>query len=151
MGEYKQNFVEKEKYSGEFQGKVIKFNRVWSNYRFSDEECEALLAGAVIKIYPVSKKTGNPYECYGQLKEQEFNGHTFYGFVPDFDTKRLPDEFNGHIFSKEEKEALQKGDTIYVVDLVSRKSGQTYEAWLRFNDKDGMQMAFGELEPKEEY
>ena len=141
-----QKWPEKEKYSGMFQGKNIKFNRVWSDYRFSDEECEALLSGAEIKIRPKSKKTGKEYDCYGRLKEQEYNGHTFYGFVPEFDTKRIPDTFNGHLFSDEEKKKLQDGETLYLVDLLSRKSGQNYAAWVRFNSKDGMQMAFGAQE-----
>lgn len=138
-------FVEKEKYQGLFNGKEVKFNRVWSNYRFSDEECEALLAGEEICIKPTSKKTGKPYDCYGRLEEQMFTSNDgkqikFYGFKPDFN--RIPDQFNGHIFSEEEKKALKDGDTLYCVDLFSQKTGKNYSAYLRYDKDKGMQMAF---------
>ena len=46
MAEFKQ----KEKYTGEFNGQTISFNREWSNHRFTDAECEALLKGNEIII-----------------------------------------------------------------------------------------------------
>ena len=56
--------------------------------------------------------------------------------------KMVPDEFKGHIFSDNEKKDLEKGKTIYCIDLFSPKSGKNYSAYLRFDKEKGMQMAF---------
>ena len=143
--EKKQQFTQKEKYTGDFKGMEVSFNREWSGYRFSDEECEALLSGAEIMIRPKSKKTGKEYDCYGQLKEQEYNGKTFYGFVPDFETKRVPSQFLGHLFSDKEKKDLEKGKELLLIDLVS-KAGKTFSAKVSFDKKDGLKMTFDNKE-----
>ena len=139
----KKEYTQKEKYTGEFNGVEVSFNRVWSDYRFSDEECEALLSGKEIMIRPKSKKTGNEYDCYGQLKEQEYNGKKFYGFVPDFETKRIPTQFLGHLFSEKEVKDLEKGKELVLSDLVS-KAGKTFTAKVTFDKKDGLKMTFDE-------
>lgn len=133
-------FQEKEKYTGELNHKVITFNRVWSTHRFTDEECANLLAGNVIEFEATSKQ-GKPYKVKGKLEQQEYNGHTFYGFKPDF-TKSIPDNFNGHNFTEAEIKELKNGKIVYVTDLVSKKSGSNYSAYLRFDDEKGMQMSF---------
>ena len=130
----------KEKYSGTFNGKEIKFNRVWSTHRFTDEECEALLSGAEIEFVAKSK-AGKDYTARGKLEEQEYNGIKFYGFKLNTE-KTIPDAFNGHTFSDKEKKDLEKGKTIYCIDLFSTKSGKNYAAYLRFDKEKGMQMAF---------
>ena len=125
-------FQEKEKFTGELNHKVITFNRVW------------LLQGKVIE-FEATNKEGKPYKVKGKLEQQEYNGHTFYGFKPDF-TKSIPDSFNGHNFTETEMKELKNGKVIYVTDLVSKKTGKTYSARLRFDDSKGMQMSFGDGE-----
>lgn len=144
----KQNFQTKEKYSGVFAptGKEVKFNRTWSNYRFSDEECEALLSGNEIHIRPMKKDGKGSYDCYGQLAQQSFTNAegkqiVFYGFKPDFETKRVPSTFCQYTFAEDEIKALNAGETIYCMGLIG-KSGKQFNAYLRFNTKDGLQMSF---------
>lgn len=134
-------FQEKEKYVGHFNGMEVRFNRVWSDYRFTDEECEALLAGEEIHIRPTSKKTGKEYDCYGKLVEQEYNGNKFFGFQPDFKTKRVPTSFGDYKFSKQELKDLEEGRVIYCNNLTSKK-GTKYNAYFKFTQKDGLKMSF---------
>ena len=136
-----QKFPEKEKYSGTYKptNKEIKFNRVWSTHRFTDKECKLLLEGEEIRFKALSK-AGKEYEARGCLQEQEYNGRKFWGFKLNTD-KSIPDIFNGHQFSDKEKKDLEKGKTIYVIDLIS-KAGKNYSAYLKFDKEKGMQMAF---------
>lgn len=133
-------FKQKEKYSGEFQGKPVSFNREWSGHRFTDKECADLLAGKVIS-FEATSKAGNKYTCYGNLAEQEYNGKTFFGFKPDFETKRIPDTFCGHKFTQKEKDNLNIGKVVFFKDLVSKK-GNKFDAFLKFDKKEGLQMSF---------
>ena len=71
---------EKEKYTGMFKGKEVTFSRVWGGYRFSDEECEALLAGDEITLNDLQSKSGKTYGVVGKLAQQTFRGKKFYGF-----------------------------------------------------------------------
>ena len=136
------NFPEKEKYTGQWNGQTVSFNREWSGHRFSDAECEALLNGAEIIIEAKSKKTGNLFSVCGKLGEGEYNGKHFIAFQPDFNRKIIPVSFLSHVISPKERKALEEGQEILVDDLVS-KAGNKFEARLRFNEKDGLQMAFG--------
>lgn len=140
MSEFKQ----KEKYTGELNHKVISFNRVWSTHRFTDEECVKLCDGQTI-TFTTKNKEGKDYTVSGKLEEQEYNGHKFYGFKPDF-SKTIPDEFNGYIFSQEQKKELDKGQIIYVQGLISKKTGNSYNAYLKFDKDKGLQMSFSNEE-----
>lgn len=72
-------FKPKEKAEGTFAGIQIKFNRVWGEHRFSDDEVQKLLAGETIHITG-KKKNGDSFECDGKLTEQEYEGRKFWGF-----------------------------------------------------------------------
>lgn len=147
--EEKQELPFTDKYSGIWNGKEVKFKREFSGHQFTDEECEALLNGAEIS-FEATSKTGNKYTCYGSLAEQSFTNKEgkevkFVGFKPDFETKRIPPKFVGHVFTEEEIEELEKGNTVYATDLIS-KAGKEFSAYLRFDKKEGMQMAFNNSE-----
>lgn len=81
------DFKPKEKAEGLFNGEQVKFNREWSGHRFSDDEVDKLLAGDEIEFDFKSKK-GDDWHIVGKLAKQEYNGHEFYGFQPDFDDER---------------------------------------------------------------
>ena len=81
--EYKQ----KEKAEGLFKGDSVRFNRKWSSHRFTDKEVDDLLAGKEIEFDFKSAK-GDKYHVVGKLEQQEYDGHTFYGFKADFDDDR---------------------------------------------------------------
>lgn len=70
-------------YEGVWKKKKIKFRRSWCGYRFTDKECETLLAGGEIS-FPATGKTGNDFTAVGKLAEQEYKGKKFVGFQPDF-------------------------------------------------------------------
>ena len=80
---------EKEKFEG-VHTKLnipVRFNRVWSGHRFTDEECQKLLNGEVIGFMATSKK-GTEFRAVGLLAQQEFNGHSYWGFR--LDTNAIP-------------------------------------------------------------
>lgn len=134
-------YPEKEKYTGEWNGNTVSFNREWSGHRFSDAECEALLNGAEIIIEAKSKKTGNLFSVCGKLGEGEYNGKRFISFQPDFEKKIIPISFLSHVFSSKERKALEDGKQIKVDDLVSR-SGNKFEAMITFDEESGLNMEF---------
>ena len=140
MAEFKQ----KEKYTGEWKGNTISFNREWSNHRFTDAECEALLKGNEIIIEAVSNKTGNKFSVAGKLGEGFYEGKSFISFQPDFNKKIVPISFLGHVFSNKERKILEEGKTLLVTDLKSKK-GTDFTANLTFNTEDGLEMNFDNL------
>lgn len=81
------DFKPKEKAEGLFNGEQVKFNREWSGHRFTDDEVDDLLAGEEVEFDFTSKK-GDDWHVVGKLAKQEYNGHEFYGFEPDFDDDR---------------------------------------------------------------
>lgn len=130
------NMTEKEKYEGMWNGKLVKFNRVWGGYRFTDEECEALLGGQEISIHGLKSKNGNTYGVKGRLSDMEYNGHSYVGFDKTgfADTKpgTVPDAWCGHVFTSEEKSKLLGGESIYCKNLKS-KAGKLFNATLTFD------------------
>lgn len=68
---------------GTWKRKKIRFKRVWSGHRFTDQECVDLLAGKVVS-FPATSKAGKQYTAKGKLEKQTFNGREFVGFKPDF-------------------------------------------------------------------
>jgi len=142
-----------DRYSGVWiaTGDKIRFKREWSGVRFSDEQCEALLNGEVIKFEAISSKTGKPYSAKGSLAEKEFNGKIFVGFEPDFSKKDFPAEksnddsddrysgvwkatgnkirfkreWSGVRFSDEQCKDLLNSEII-VFEAISNKTGKPY-------------------------
>ena len=134
-------YQSKEKFVGTWKNNTIEFTREWSGYRFSDEECKLLLEGKTIVIEAVSKKTGSKFSVCGKLGEQEYNGKQFIGFIPDFNKKIVPISFLGHVISDKERKDLTDGKEIFVKGLTSKK-GNSFDAWLKFDSKEGMEMRF---------
>lgn len=61
----------------------IRFKRVFSGYRFTDEEVAKLLAGETIILRGLVGKSGKPFNCRGSLQKQSYKGHDFFGFKMD--------------------------------------------------------------------
>ena len=133
----------KEKCEGNFNGIDISFNKEWGGHTFTEDECEALLAGEEIEINGLISKAGKEYGVKGKLTKQNYKGHAFYGFErtgfagggqdsadrytgkwkgKEISFKRV---FRGYTFSDAECEALLNGDEIEVNGLTSAK-GNTY-------------------------
>lgn len=127
---------------GMWKGKRVKFKRVWSGHRFTDEECRALLAGEKIEITGLKNADGKEYGVAGMLADQDFKGKKFFGFknLGFLDNDNAPDrckgewngkeisfkkEFRGHVFTDAECEALLAGKEITIEGLKSSK-GSTY-------------------------
>ncbi|MFJ2662606.1 DNA topoisomerase [Arthrobacter koreensis] len=138
----------REKFEGCFKktGELVSFNRVWGTnehwkgHRFTDDECEKLLDGAVISFDAISKKKSE-YTAVGTLEEGTFNGRSFHGFKLDFDKQDpaaslVPKTMMGHRFTADERKSLEAGKKIYVDGLKSSK-GNTFGATLYIGIKDG--------------
>ncbi len=65
--------------TGIWQGRNIRFKKIFSNHTFTAEECEKLLKGEVISFSAVSKK-GKLYTAKGKLADLNYNGHNYVGF-----------------------------------------------------------------------
>lgn len=102
------DFKKKDQYTGTWNGKEVRFNREFSGYRFTDEECEKLCNGEEIEIHGFKRKNGDLYAAKGKLSEQEFNGHTFIGFdrtcVVKLDKSKVRDGLENQMDGKVEKE-----------------------------------------------
>lgn len=137
---------EKEQYEGKFNGKNIKFSRVFGSYRFSDEECEELLAGNNIYFDMVTSK-GEEMTFIGNLQKQDYQGFLFYGF------RKLGifgKDFRKHILTPEEKQLLISGKWVYLTGMYSEKKDKFYDAWVSWNPKTGdIQVDFKRPAPDE--
>lgn len=131
------DFANKEKYEGIFCGESVRFNRVWSGHRFTDDECERLCNGEEITVTGLVGKSGKPYGVVGKLTHQTYNGHPFVGFERTgfANTPRIPDTFCGHDFTDREKLELEAGTEIYCDGLVSKK-GSTFNAYISYGEKE---------------
>lgn len=133
----------------EFQGKKIRFKRVWCGHRFTDDELSDLLAGKTIKVCHLKSKSGNEFGAEGRLSQLEYNGRKYWGFDrtkflnADGSESEAMNEDNyatgkwkgkqvrfkriwgGHRFTDEEVADLLAGKTIKVLGLKS-KSGKEY-------------------------
>lgn len=139
-------YTPKEKYTGKFKGKKeVRFNRVWSNYRFTDEECEALLKGEEICISAISKSTGEVFNVFGKLAENEYKGNKFYGFTPDFNKKVIPTVYLSHVFTEDEIKSLYSGIVIHV-DKLKSKVGNEFSAGIKYTKEKGLQLIFDDGE-----
>lgn len=125
-------------------GETIRFNREWSGHRFTDEEVHKLLAGEMIEITAVSKKSGNEFGAKGRLEPQTFSGTKFIGFkLVDFvDAKnadgsaKVPASWCKHVFTEAEKTKLAAGEGVYAEDFVSKK-GKKFKTTVYFKKENG--------------
>lgn len=140
MGDY----VEKEYFEGTWQktGAHVQFNRTWSGYRFTDQECMDLLAGKDIEITATSKRTGDDFTVIGSFGEYEFEGRKCIGFIPDFTkptsaAKRevAPKSMLGVKLTDEQREKIEAGEKVLVKGMKSKKSGKNFDAYLFLEDK----------------
>ena len=131
---------QKEKEVLEFEGKEWNVSREWGGERFTDQQWEDLKAGKTIEVTRISAKTKNPYTVLGKLSKQTFNGDKGtveyvgfenLGFAPK---KECPNSWGGHTFTADEKSKLNAGETIYVEQLKSAKTGNFYNANLKLED-----------------
>lgn len=131
-----------ERYTCKFGGKDISFKRVWSGYRFTDDDCKALENGEEISFTATSAKTGKDFDITGKLEQQTYNGKKYVGFkstsaklngVPDVErysgTWKGKDisfkrEWGKHRFTDDECQKLCNGDVIEI-SAVS-KAGKDY-------------------------
>lgn len=119
---------QKEKYTGIWAktGEEISFNREWGKYRFTDDECEALLAGErVVLSVPISKNKARTIA--GELSEQNYKGHDFVGFkqIELSKSKQLqPKQISNHYdfknknsyYEQSEQKDTDNTETEYTVD-----------------------------------
>lgn len=131
------DFEQKEKYSGEWNGKKVSFNRKWYTHRFTDDECERLCNGETIDIFGLKSKAGKEYGVTGKLSEQSYNGHKFVGFERlGFANKPgVPERWCKHVFTDEEKTELEAGTTVYIEGAISQK-GNVFDCHVRYGEKD---------------
>lgn len=133
-------YAEKEKYTGVWSetGKEISFNRNWSGHRFTDRECEDLLAGKEIEVLGLVSSKGNTYGIVGKLSEQTYNGHKFVGFerLRFAQSKTPPKEWSGHKFTDDERMMLEQGMAVALDDCVSKKSGRKFSCKVTWTERD---------------
>lgn len=142
------NGAPKEKYAGVWSetGKQVSFTRQWSTHYFTDDECERLLAGEDIEITDLVSKAGKPYAIHGKLTNQSFKGHKFVGFEnlgfvsSGSSNKGVPDEWQEHRFTEDEKTMLEMGKEIYIEGCVSKK-GSVYNCYVSYGKNDKGYMA----------
>ena len=140
MGDY----AEKEYFEGTWvpENRHVRFNRTWSGYRFTDQECMDLLAGKDIEITATSARTGGEFTVIGSFGEYEFQGRTCIGFIPDFSkptsaAKRgvAPKSMLGVKLTDEQREKIEAGEKVKVKGMKSKKTGKTFDAYLSLEDK----------------
>lgn len=136
-------FEKKEKYTGEnWNGDTVSFNKVWGGHEFTDEECVALLHGETITLRDCISKSGKTFGCYGKLEQQDFNGHSFWGFKRTewLNEDRVPDVWCGHRFTDDEKQKLEEGHIIHLTDTMSMQTNRSFECDIRWGVQDNGDM-----------
>lgn len=136
------NFADKEYYEGTWRGKQVKFNRVFRGHRFTDDECERLLAGEEIEVLNLKAKTGSTYGVVGALDNLEFNGHKYVGFAQKgfVGENKVPAAWCGHTFTQDELTALEAGVELEITDAVSKKTGNKFSCKLKWTKRDDGKM-----------
>lgn len=114
-------------------GEAVRFNRIWSGYRFTDEEMAKLMVGYDIRI-----KTDFTDGINGSLDWQEYNGHEFFGFAPwdagsyERHEAPFPLQWNDHTFTEEEQAILRRGERLLLV-CESKNSRASYAVNISFD------------------
>lgn len=132
---------QKEKYSGKWNGKDVSFNRVWSDHRFTDDECEALCRGEEISIFGLISKKGTTYGVTGKLAEQTYNGAKFIGFErtgfanANSTSSGIPKKWCEHVFTDDEITLLEAGKSVELDGCISKK-GNVFACKVHFGETD---------------
>ncbi len=131
---------EVERFSGTWNGKEVNPKRIWSGHRFTDEECEKLLAGETIS-FDAKSGSGKDYVATGKLGEGEFQGHSYVGFQLDTGGKdangkvHVPPTWCNHTFTADELQSLESGLSVTASDFVSKK-GNSFSAKVKYGKND---------------
>ncbi|PDQ35474.1 MAG: hypothetical protein B5766_05240 [Candidatus Lumbricidophila eiseniae] len=146
-----EQITQKERYEGDWipQGRVVKFSREWSGYRFTDDECKAMLRGEKITITAISAKKkaagaiDPTFVCRGLLEEQEYQGRKYVGFkvigfgTVDANGDQLPPKmWCNHTFTPDQIKKLAAGQKVFADDFVNKK-GKTFAATVHFGTEAG--------------
>lgn len=131
------NMEQAERFEGTFKGKQVSPKRVYGGYRFTDDECEALLRGEKIVITQQGQK--GPYKIEGCLAEQTYNGRKFVGFQRlGFvnDNSNPPKSWCEHIFTEDEIRMLKGGQRVALTGCKSKKGNffDCYVRWVKGDD-----------------
>lgn len=131
-------------------GEEVSFKKVWGGHTFTDEEVQKLLAGEEIEILGLKSKTGSTYGITGKLERQEYNGHPYVGFLRtgfansgggSGSSDGVPMMWCKHRFTDAEKAKLEAGESIFIDDFVSKKTGKTFAATIHYGKTDDGRMA----------
>lgn len=146
-------FLAKDKYKGKtfwgFQRK-IEVPDSFCGHFFTPEEKESLMSGESVYVEKMRSNQGKVFNaklCY-------LNGKIEF-------VKELPSEFGRHVFTKDEKELLLEGKTVFVSGLWSESKGKRYDADLIYEDgrikpvfsakkKKGKKKSFKDCTPEEQ-
>lgn len=130
----------KEKYTGVWAntGKSVSFNREWGSHRFTDQECEDLLAGREIEVLGLVSSNGNTYGVVGKLSEQTYNGHKFIGFerLGFAQSKTVPTQWREHKFTEDERMMLEQGLPVVLDDCISKKNNRKFSCKVTWGKRD---------------
>lgn len=108
--------------------------------KLTEEQVQALCDSQSVTVKTKTKE-GKDWEPVVRLANQVFNGHEYVGLELDPNAPRdwptVPNQFCGHTFTQEEKDALNNGDEIFVENMVSKKTGNTFSAFMSVGIKEG--------------
>lgn len=124
----------KEQAEGIFEGKRIRFNRIFSGYRFSDKEVEDLLKGEIIEF-----KDANNREWKGHLADLEYYDFRYYGFksIP-----KIPEVLLDVKLEKDQIKALENNHKVWVSGMRSKKTGNIFSCYVYFDKEEGIKFDF---------
>ncbi len=72
---------------GYFKGERIRFNRLFADHKFSDDEVRELLNGNALSI-SYNSRNGRQMTTTGHLQHvQSDEGRWYFGFIPEFDKR----------------------------------------------------------------
>ena len=86
-GSDKEQAADSDYATGVWRKKTVRFKRIWSGHRFTDQEIKDLLDGKVI-TFQATSGSGMLYTASGKLANQTYNGVKYVGFKADFAKKR---------------------------------------------------------------
>lgn len=148
---------QKEKFEGAWTtgGKHVSFSREVRGHRFTDQECEDLLAGKTISIECKKNDGSGTYDCHGKLADLEYKGYSYVGFdmvgfgrLSTSGKPLPPATWCKHTFTADEKADLEAGKKIYCDDFVW-KSGKKGGATVHWGEENGDWKIIPEFAPRD--
>ncbi len=120
-----------ERAAGIWKGKPVSIKKTWAGHEFTDKELDDLFADKVIVLEGMTAKSGSKYDAKLKLEEQTYNGRKFVG--PALQRGGFPRTWCKHVFTPDEKKALESGESIFIKDCVSKK-GNTFSCSVSWAD-----------------